>query len=419
MASDEFATIASADEPFQNPWPLLATGAALILVAVVWYHLAGEAATTLRVLLLVAGLLAVGGAVAIQPRSALVLGATFALGWLGCLALNPGSPPTKDGTPELAWIGTQTKPGDSARLILGVLSTCAGVAAILLLLPRAIRRGVVSVLILVHFGGILTAVASVPPQPWLSSFLWSYFYRPYLEFMYLNNAYHFYSPDPGPPTLLWAYLNYDDGTARWVKLPNREDFPLKLCYQRRLSLTESINQLSLPQMIPWVRAQEIQRARIMAGNVSGIAFHNELDVSMQYRPPVQFSRIMLKTYARHLARSTPHETDPGRQVTSVKLYRVVHRIFMPLDIQEKRDPLEPSSYLPYYQGEFDPDGNLKNPEDPFLYWLIPIVKVPKGSIAGMPMPPPAQRPAEEDLELRDYLKIHAEMRSAEPPKPNG
>ena len=28
-------------------------------------------------------------------------------------------------------------------------------------------------------------------------------FRHYLLFTYMNNAYHFYSPDPGPPTLLY------------------------------------------------------------------------------------------------------------------------------------------------------------------------------------------------------------------------
>ena len=29
--------------------------------------------------------------------------------------------------------------------------------------------------------------------------------------------------------------------------------------------------------------------------------------------------------------------------------------------------------MPYYQGEFDPAGNLKDPQAPLLYWLVPIV----------------------------------------------
>src|SRR5262249_51727018 len=30
------------------------------------------------------------------------------------------------------------------------------------------------------------------PSPWLSTQIWTRIYRPYLEFLYLNNAYHFY-----------------------------------------------------------------------------------------------------------------------------------------------------------------------------------------------------------------------------------
>src|SRR5438045_224861 len=84
--------------------------------------------------------------------------------------------------------------------------------AVLVLLPRPARRVVLSLLLLVHFAGILTAVTAVDPQggsaPWVSRQLFARVYRPYLGFMYLSNAYHFYSPNPGPPTLLWFRIQY-------------------------------------------------------------------------------------------------------------------------------------------------------------------------------------------------------------------
>jgi hypothetical protein len=42
-----------------------------------------------------------------------------------------------------------------------------------------------------------------------------------------------------------------------------------------------------------------------------------------------------------------------------------------------KDPYLPTRYLPYFQGEFDPEGNLLDPKDPFLYWYVPMVVVHK------------------------------------------
>jgi hypothetical protein len=38
------------------------------------------------------------------------------------------------------------------------------------------------------------------------------------------------------------------------------------------------------------------------------------------------------------------------------------------------DPREPYFYLPYYFGEYDPEGKLLDPNSPFLYWLVPILE---------------------------------------------
>ena len=90
---------------------------------------------------------------------------------------------------------------------------------------------------------------SVPPpthdQSWLAQWGWVIL-QPYLQFMYLVNAYRFYSPEPGPASLLWYYVVYEDGEIREVKVPNREEHmldPLGQEYTRRLSISESTNQL--------------------------------------------------------------------------------------------------------------------------------------------------------------------------------
>src|SRR5438128_1842535 len=116
-------------------------------------------------------------------------------------------------------------PWDSAALLFRIATVLAAVGAVVVLLPSVGRRIVISLVILFHFGGIITAVTSVNPSPWVITQLWTSVYRPYLYFMWLNNAYHFYSPEPGPANLMWFCIEYEpdpDGTKnfRWVLVPD-------------------------------------------------------------------------------------------------------------------------------------------------------------------------------------------------------
>ena len=291
---------------------------------------------------------------------------------------------------------------DSIRLLLSVLSGVAAIGAILASLPQLLRRIAISFLILFHFVGIATAITCVPPQPWLSSVLWTYVYRPYLEFVYLQNAYHFYSPEPGPACMMWFYVKYEDGTSQWVKIPRREDFPLALEYQRRLSLTESINQLLPTAYVP----AEKRDRRLLAGSEQGIPVHPGWADVVQYRVPTHYSKLMLETYTRFICGHTPHPTKKDVKVKSVKVYRALHYIVEPTDVKRRTDPRDPTNYYPFYQGEYTPDGTLKDPDDPFLYWLIPILKraQPRAGVASTSL-------QEQEYEIVDYCTAHAELSS--------
>src|SRR5207244_2073818 len=100
-------------------------------------------------------------------------------------------------------------PWDSAALLFRVGTVLAAVGALVVLLPPFGRKIIASLFILFHFGGILTAVTSVSPAPWLSTQIWTTVYRPYLFFLWMNNAYHFYSPEPGPANLMWFCIEYE------------------------------------------------------------------------------------------------------------------------------------------------------------------------------------------------------------------
>src|SRR5437868_1267675 len=170
---------------------------------------------------------------AAQEAAALLAMAALTI-FAACWALyNPDSP----------------KDWDSMRLFLAVLFVAALAAAPLLLVSQSLRRLIVSVLIVLHFVGICTAVVSAPPAPWLVQQIWGRIYQPYLEFMYLNNAYHFYAPEPGPASYLWFRMYYEDAEgklwAHWIKVPDVDvngwhKNSVALEYQRMLALTENV-----------------------------------------------------------------------------------------------------------------------------------------------------------------------------------
>jgi hypothetical protein len=250
---------------------------------------------------------------------------------------------------------------------------------------------------------------------------WDYFYRYYLQFMYLNNAYHFYSPEPGPPTLLWFAVRYEgDDTIRWIKMPERSLFRTREEYQRRLSITENANMNLNPQEVPPPIMQQLLIRRGTEGHRLSIPTGEETPSPVEFREPSIYSKKLLESYARHVARSYPSEKNPSAQVASVKIYRVVHNILEPYQMGAGFPPDHPLTYLPFFMGDFDRDGNLKDPADPFLYWYIPIKPVllpAKEPPPGMPPPDPHLHP--EMYQFIDYTVYHAALvtRPAGPPAP--
>lgn len=337
-----------------------------------------------------------------EEASALLTLAALAV-FACCRALNVGVPDTGLGE---SW--------DTLQLFLAVLAFVALVAAPLPALSQRGRRAVLSLLVLLHFGGICTAAMAAPPSPWLMGQLWTRIYRPYLEFMYLNNAYHFYSPEPGPASYLWFRLQYEDGKGNlhghWVKVPDvgedgRHRYPVALAYQRRLSITEKTVPAEaasfwvLNENGEWVFApfflnrlrsapeysDEKEQAEVRLG-VQGpnplpkdrlrVPWHPTVPQPQQYIRPAFNQRILLASYARFACR-TPHPEHPEWPVRSAQVYRVIHDI-PPLNqfAHWGMDPRDPEYYRPYYMGAFDPEGNLLTSaqEDPFLYWLLPNVR---------------------------------------------
>jgi hypothetical protein len=204
----------------------------------------------------------------------------------------------------------------------------------------------------------------------------------------MNNAYHFYSPEPGPPTMLWFSLNYEVTDAaggksiqsKWFRMPNREDSPVNLHYQRLLSITESCNSITqAPPMILAVKKQQKDTA-----NEAGWIDRNEQvheirfpeigePLNMQFQPPNEWSGMMMSAAVRRVARMKATNPDhPAARLVSIKFYRVKHLIIPMQMLVDGFSPLDKRLYYVYYHGEYFPDGSLVDDKDPFLNWQIPI-----------------------------------------------
>lgn len=367
------------------------------------------------------------------------------------------------------WLGGFGMPlhWDSMRLVLWVAGTAAAAGGLLAFAPPRVRFSLVALAVLFHFGGILTATTWPDTQgrtPWLTNQSGIRVYNPYFRFMYLSNAYHFYSPDPGPASEFFILIEYEvceaekdpqtgewkpvldaDGTpkpvidpttdkpqttAEWVDLPKRRvnyRDPLGMTYYRRLSVTELASYSTPGTGLPpgWEKAAVMTRRTQNELDVSnpqrvpGATSFGEVDLNQYRLPHTPTRRAVFPSYARHIAaeyggmrpaRDKDNKPVVGadgkpvmlnHRVTGMKMFRVEHRIIEapqflkydnPDDLRAKeRDPsyspsapiargglspYHPAVYAPYYLGEYAPDGTLKNPNDPLLYWLVPVQPLP-------------------------------------------
>jgi hypothetical protein len=339
------------------------------------------------------------------------------------------------GTALLAVFGTPNH-WDSFKILFAVLTALALLRGLFAVISTPARRAVVSAFILIHFFGILMATTSPGPTPWMVDQLYRRIYEPYLQFSYMRNAYHFYSPEPGPASLMVCLLKTErgdevgaDGVIRkkydlqWYILPRRtgdanhaSDIkdPLGVTYFRRLSLTDQIAR-GYPDLMnsETFEKSEIRARRLrltFAGNDPYIPMHPTEPDNLEYRlPDALATRYLLPSYAQHILMDLPAE-DQLR--TTVKIYRVEHRTLGPMEFigvvnegKKPGDPYHPVTYRPYFLGEFGfrPDGTgstrveLLNPEEPMLYWLLPIL--PKVNNTA------SSDPNKKDYD--DYMSVHA------------
>jgi len=352
--------------------------------------------STLRLLLAAVGAVSAGAAVSMAGRAAL----PWFLAGVGGLAAG--------------FLGTPAH-WDSLSLLLCVLGFTCLLGGVLLSLHRMTSQILLVTMVGFHFASIFCATTWPEPAPWLTTQLGQRVFLPFMQFTYLRNAYHFYSPDPGPANLLFILLDTEEtdpttkvveAKSSWILLPQRgrdTRDPLGVSYYRRLSLTESAARVSGDLGINTDEKKNIlaRREDVALGTLAGhklIPYAPE-SFEPRYRqhlqPTPDATRYILPSYARHIA---VEYTRPGVTVKKVRLYRAEHKIVTTqFFVTQKMSPYYPTLFRVYFLGDYTPEGKLIDPVDPMLYWVVPIL--PKSGKRSLTEANP------DDID--DYLSKHA------------
>jgi hypothetical protein len=440
----------AADPIHLRPWVVVLTGLGMVVIG--WImgdeHIRNLGVTPARVVLLAVGLFTAGAAIGRRLQTA---GSALEerLESAGMLCVGAF-------VAFMAYLASDE--WDSVRFFLIGVIIVSLAGGMLILLPVLLRKVLVSLLILFHFVGIFVAGTNVAPQgmdqpPWLTEQLWTRVYRYYLGFLYMTNAYHFYSPNPGPSTLIWFRIQYTDGSYRWVQRPSKKDSLVPLDYTRSMVIADSTN-LSAFSPSPWLLARRIEERRyagfafvpergpkyLAVGAAAGGYFPGHRagekyrgvqipitaeevtqgygNVAEGYKEPNEYAKRLISSYVRYVAKNYPHSTDPEVAIDHIKVYRFTHRLIAAQEMAIGRDPMQEVYLTPYFMGKFNTDGELINkqqqydnsgrpiydPEkcDGFLYWTIPIVAIPKAPQGDIQTPWIAK-----DFTVRNYMRLHA------------
>jgi len=403
------------DPALYSPALTYVIGLAIVTLAAGWDLVASETWPALRALTLAGGLVTLGaGLYALLPHlsqqgeTRLAAGGLWALAGCGAFIASLGFGPS--------W--------DSLILLARCLGGVAFLVGLITAVPDVWRVRLGSLLLLLHFSAIFCAIVVVPPPnapaPFLAVQTYVRFFHPYLVLTNLNNGYHFYAPEPGPCALLWYRVQWDDGASHWGRIPDHPKMANHLERRRYGALATVITQ-GMP--IPPDRLEKLAEARVKVGEEKKIPVDPNFPLPMQYREPPPMVKLLLSSYARYLAKNTPHPQGKKAAVSGIKLYSVEYYNPPVEHFKAGREPLEETLYLAYFMGDFYPDGQIK-PEiyravqqpngpplvtqDAFLYWRIPILKdlETPAPAPGLPRPP-APPPWEADGKIRNYVRVHA------------
>jgi hypothetical protein len=374
-----------------RPWRVLLVSLGAVVIGTVLMPYDGPIVTPIRLLLMLAGLI-VGGRAVQRRLSASGEHLDERVESAGFVAVY-----SLEGL--LGFLG-MAEPWFSGRIFFGFFIVATIVGSLLVLMPRVWRRLAATVLILFHFGGIVAISAAAPASngqsAWLPTVLVSEVYRPYLYGLFLTNAYHFYAPDPGSTTLVWMRIEYEDGTYKWLNLPNREVAETPLHYQREMGMCEATSHPGPPISAETFSERLFKRRRAGAWRGPGneVPLRTDQMEYTQYNEPDAYSKLIMKSMARHACHYYPNEEHPDSKAKFVKIYRLTYIIITPEALLQGGDPLDDKLKTPFYMGEYDSEGTMvlrdekgevteKGEEvlvhDPFLYWVVPMAYLGKHS----------------------------------------
>lgn len=246
--------------------------------------------------------------------------------------------------------------------------------------PAGVRR-IATVLILLHLFAVLTAVtsSSTPrfPAPALAVMANQPF-QPYLQAAFLNNAYRFFAPNPGSPTVIWARVQYDDRSLHWVEAPRRDDCWLHPVYQRRLNLT------------------------VLLGQQAGPSEEGELRLN-------ELGAMSVASFARHFAkvRAARHHDEMG--VKSVGIYFLQHSPISPEQVRAGWEPIDLRTFQAVFVGAFTSEGARIDEFRPRLV-AQPIADVAAGILETDLYPLVRKRADVEGLKLAEDLNLPMPLR---------
>jgi hypothetical protein len=212
--------------------------------------------------------------------------------------------------------------------------------------------------------------------------------QPYLQATFLNNAYRFFAPNPGVPTLIWMRLQNRDGAVRWTELPGRPHSPLiRGVYQRRLNLTLLVSQQIEPDP----------------------SRDGKFRLSLLGEPCLAsvIRRVVLE-----------NSSTPTNPVASIGVYFVQHGVVAPQQIREGWTPTDLRTYRPMFVGVFEANGEPKDKERPIaeqpifqmaagVVWadVHPLLRQsnadPEEALKSLRLPSPLHQFLEKHRELLD------------------
>lgn len=199
------------------------------------------------------------------------------------------------------------------------------IAARLAPLPSRRIQWLMSLLVIVHFFAIGTAVTSYSapqfPAPQLAVAATEPL-QPYLQATFLNNAYRFFAPNPGTPTVMWFRIQYADRSIRWQEFPGPEHSAwFRAAYQRELNLSLLLSQ----QLAP--------------------------DPAHGNKPRfTQLGLTCLASVTRHIAFEQP------QPVKAVGVYCMQHAGVTPQQVRDGWETSDLRTYQAMFVGAFNPAG---------------------------------------------------------------